>query len=501
MEEKHLIEPKPLTVAEVEELIELGKPIALSGEAEKAVERCRTYLDRKLAEEDSLYYGINTGFGALCNVTISKDQIEELQKNLVMSHACGMGERVPAEIVRIMLFLKVQTLAFGHSGISPDTIHALIQFYNYRLWPVVYTQGSLGASGDLAPLAHLSLPLIGEGEIHDNGVVRLAAEALREKKISPVTLKCKEGLALLNGTQFMGAYGVHLVIQAQHIAQWADLIGALSVDAFDAKTEPFSEAIHRVRNQKGQQESAANIRSLLKGSAIAQPHKPQVQDPYSFRCMPQVHGASRDALEYVKTIVENEISGVTDNPNIFPESDEILSGGNFHGQPLALVLDHLAIALAEWGSISERRTYLLVSGQRGLPAFLTSESGLHSGLMIPQYTAASMVSQNKQLCTPASVDTIPSSNGQEDHVSMGANAATKALRVLDNVYRILAIELLSAAQALEFRRPQQSSKPIEKLVSDFREKVPHQDKDHVLYHDMRAAEQFLRDNRPETYYP
>lgn len=485
----------------VEELLRSDLPIQLSSQAEEAVRKCRQYLDDKVNSEHGTYYGINTGFGALCNVEISKDQIEELQENLVKSHACGMGDPVPMEIVRIMLFLKIQSLSFGHSGIARSTLKSLIGLYNNKIWPVVYTLGSLGASGDLAPLAHLSLPLLGEGEVYDKGKIRPAAEVLKEYDIKTTPLRSKEGLALLNGTQFMGAYGVHLLIHANRLAQWADLIGALSVDAFDAKTEPFTEAIHRVRNQEGQQEVAANIRQLLKGSEIAKRDKPQVQDPYSFRCLPQVHGASRDAVKYVQSIVEREISGVTDNPNVFPDSDEILSGGNFHGQPLALVLDHLAIALAEWGSISERRTYLLVSGQRGLPAFLTAGSGLHSGLMIPQYTAASMVSQNKQLCTPASVDTIPSSAGQEDHVSMGANAATKALRVLDNVYRILAIELYTAARAMEYRRPLQTSEPLEKLLTDFRKVVPHIEEDHVLAKDMKGAEQFLRNSAPQTYFP
>jgi histidine ammonia-lyase len=394
-----------------------------------------------------------------------------------------------------MLLLKVQSLSYGHSGVQLLTVERLISFFNNDILPVVYQQGSLGASGDLAPLAHLCLPLLGKGEvwknINGNWKAVSSIEVLNQHQITPIELESKEGLALINGTQFMLAYAVHNVLKAQQLYAYANKIAAVSIDAFDAKLEPFSHQLHDVRAHKGQIETAKQIRELLAGSEIIKQPKVQVQDPYAFRCIPQVHGASFDTINYVASVVETEMNSVTDNPNVFVEDDLILSGGNFHGQPLALVLDFLAIAVAELGSISERRTYQLISGLRNLPAFLTANPGLNSGFMIPQYTAASIVSQSKQLCTPASVDSIVSSNGQEDHVSMGANAATKCYKVVENTQRVLAIELLNAVQALEFRRPLKSSNAVEQLVADYRKVVTYNTVDRALYLDIEASVQFL----------
>ncbi|HXS36428.1 MAG TPA: histidine ammonia-lyase [Flavipsychrobacter sp.] len=467
--------------------------IELSSETIQHITVNRSYLDNIL-KTGNVYYGINTGFGALCNVRIQPGELAALQENLVCSHACGMGDEVPADIVRLMLLLKIHGLSQGYSGVRPEIVQRLADFYNHDILPIVYQQGSLGASGDLAPLAHLSLPLFGKGWVNYKGEKREAAEVLQQLGLTLTPLAAKEGLALLNGTQFMSSYATWSLIEAKRLSFWADVIGALSVDAFMAKNEPFQYPIHRLRPHKGQVASAQRILHLLDGSAIQQLHKEQVQDPYSFRCMPQVHGASSDVIDTVSNVVEIEINSVTDNPIVFHDEDAIMSGGNFHGQPLALHLDFLAIALAELANISERRTYLLVSGQRGLPAFLAPEAGLNSGLMIAQYTAAAIVSQNKQLCTPASVDSIVSSNGQEDHVSMGANAATKLHRVVQNVQRVLAIELLTAAQALELRRPHRSSVVLEKIWSDFRGHVPFMAHDRVLHDDLVAAEQFLNND-------
>jgi histidine ammonia-lyase len=445
----------------------------------------------KLDASEQLFYGINTGFGFLQNVAIDKTQIAQLQYNLLQSHACGLGDEVPHEIVKWMLFLKIQSLAYGHSGVQELTVQRLIDFYNYDIIPVVYTQGSLGASGDLSPLSHLALPLIGLGEVYFKGKKQTAQKVLSEFGWQPIELQSKEGIALINGTQFMAAYGIYGLLKAQKSLKTADLISAISIDAFDCSLQPFHQKIHSIRPHKGQVETAETIRNYLINSEIANQTKTQVQDPYSFRCIPQVHGASKDSIDFISKTFLQEINSVTDNPNIFPDDDLILSGGNFHGQPLALAFDLMCMAMAEIGSISERRTYQLLSGQRNLPLFLVKNSGLNSGLMIPQYTAAGIVSENKQLCTPACIDSIVSSNGQEDHVSMGANAATKCLRVLNNVERILAIELLTATQALEFRKPLKSSEIIEKTHANFRKKVPFNDADRVLHNDMKNAVEFL----------
>ena len=441
--------------------------IALSKAAEHRIAHNRAYLDNVL-KSGNTYYGINTGFGSLCNVRIKDHELEQLQENLVCSHACGMGDEVPEEIVRLMLLLKVHGLSQGYSGVRTQIVQRLADFYNLGIHPVVFELGSLGASGDLAPLAHLCLPLFGKGEVRYKGVKMPAGEALQKTGLAPISLAAKEGLALLNGTQFMSSYTTWALIASQRLSVWADVIGAMSADAFMAKNEPFKYPIHRVRPHKGQIATAERILNLLSGSEIQSLHKEQVQDPYSFRCMPQVHGATKDVVDTVKNVLEIEVNSVTDNPIVFHDEDAIMSGGNFHGQPLALHADFLAIAMAELANISERRTYLLVSGQRGLPAFLAPNAGVNSGFMIAQYTAASIVSQNKQYCTPASVDSIVSSNGQEDHVSMGANAVTKLRKVVQNVQRVLAIELLTAAQALDLRRPHKSSPELEKIWNEFR---------------------------------
>ncbi len=490
--EYHHISAEHLSLNRLREIIDRKLPLCLSEESKQRILHCRAYLDRKMENQEEPIYGITTGFGSLCNISIGKDELSELQKNLVMSHACGTGERVPNEIVKLMLLLKAQSLSYGHSGVQLQTVERLIDLYNNDILPVVYQQGSLGASGDLAPLAHLSLPLLGLGEVEFEGTIYPSATILARFGWEPIALQSKEGLALLNGTQFMSAYGVWSLLKAQDLSRWADRIGALSLDAFDGRIEPFSDNVHLVRNHKGQLTTARAIRAHLMGSELITRHKQHVQDPYSFRCIPQVHGASKDTIDYVASVMEAEINSVTDNPTIFPDEDIIVSAGNFHGQPIAVAMDCLAIAVAELGNISERRTFQLIAGVRGLPHFLVAKPGLNSGFMIPQYTAASIVSQTKGLCMPASVDSIPSSQGQEDHVSMGSNAATKLARVVLNVERVLAIELMNAAQALEFRRPARTSVQLEQLVAEYRKVVPFIDNDEVMYPHIESSILFLR---------
>jgi len=491
MEHSHYISTDVLTLETLQEIISEHKTLALSEEAKINIQQCRDYLDQKMASNETPIYGINTGFGSLCNVKISNDHLSQLQENLVKSHACGTGEEVPQEIVKLMLLLKIQSLSYGHSGVQLQTVERLVDFYNHDILPVIYTQGSLGASGDLAPLAHLSLPLLGEGEVYCDGFRQPAKKVLEKMGWQPIVLQSKEGLALLNGTQFMSAYGCFILLKAMKYSYLADVIAAVSLEGFDGRIEPFNELIHYVRPHKGQIVTANRMTELLEGSQLISRHKEHVQDPYSFRCIPQVHGASKDTIEYVKKVFKTEINSVTDNPNIFKNEDLIISGGNFHGQPLAMPLDFLSIGLSELGSISERRTYQLISGLRGLPTFLVDNPGLNSGFMIPQYTAASIASQNKQLATPASVDSIVSSNGQEDHVSMGANAATKCLKIMENVERILAIELMNASQALEYRRPLQSSEFLESFVKSYREEVPLVTEDRILHYDIENSVAFL----------
>jgi histidine ammonia-lyase len=491
METIHYISSEVLQLETLQEIIFQHKTLALSEEAKISIQKCRDYLDAKMAKDDKAIYGINTGFGSLCNVKISNENLSQLQENLVKSHACGTGNEVPNEIVKIMLLLKIQSLSYGHSGVQLQTVERLVDFYNNDVLPVIYEQGSLGASGDLAPLAHLSLPLLGEGEVYFEGKKSHSSEVLKHFNWQPIVLQSKEGLALLNGTQFMSSYGCYILLKSKKYSYLADLIATISLEGFDGRIEPFDELIHYIRPHKGQIVTASRIKKFLDDSAIIAQEKQHVQDPYSFRCIPQVHGASKDTIDYVNKVFKTEINSVTDNPNIFIDSDVIISGGNFHGQPLALALDFLGIALAELGSISERRTYQLISGLRGLPAFLVDNPGLNSGFMIPQYTAASIASQNKQLATPASVDSIVSSNGQEDHVSMGANAATKCLRIMENLERILAIELMNASQAIEYRRPLQSSDFIELFLKSYRMEVPIVKEDRILHYDIQNSVAFL----------
>ncbi|MCB0488738.1 MAG: histidine ammonia-lyase [Cyclobacteriaceae bacterium] len=493
MNKKYTISAEPLSLEQVGQLLASDFSIELSDDSRSRVIKCRDYLDKKVKESSNSVYGINTGFGSLYSKNIDGSELGKLQQNLVMSHACGTGDEVPQEIVHLMLFLKVQSLAYGYSGVQLETIQHLIALYNNKALPVVYQMGSLGASGDLAPLAHLTLPLIGMGEVYHEDKKISGDATLKKLGLNPIAFKAKEGLALLNGTQFMSAYGVWSVLHAQRLLKLANYIGALSLDSFDGRIEPFDPQVHAIRHHKGQSSVAAEIKKLLEGSALITQSKKHVQDPYSFRCIPQVHGATADVIDFVSQTFVTEINSVTDNPNVFPDEDKIVSAGNFHGQPLALAMDFLAIGLAELGSISERRTYQLISGARDLPNYLVANPGINSGLMIPQYTAASLVSQNKQLCTPASADSIVSSNGQEDHVSMGANAATKLYKVVNNLYSILAIELMTAAQALEFRRPLKTSPVLEEFVNTFRSRVPFIETDRLLHDDIVKAEKFLKE--------
>ena len=490
----HVISNDTLTISRVDEIISKGLKLQLSKGMEAAIVKCREYLDSKMGDIGRPVYGVTTGFGSLCNITIPAEDLSKLQHNLVMSHACGTGETVRPEIVRIMLLLKIQSLSYGYSGVQLETVQRLIDMFNNDILPIVYQQGSLGASGDLAPLAHMCLPIIGMGEVVYKGEVRQAADVWKEFGWEPISLKSKEGLALLNGTQFMSAHAVWSLIQAERISDWADKIGAMSLEAYDGRIEPFYPQVHEVRPHQGQIETAERIRTLLQGSEIIKQKKMHVQDPYSFRCIPQVHGASKDTIRYVKSVIEIEINSATDNPTVFPDEDLIISAGNFHGQPIALPMDMLTLALSELSNISERRIYKLISGQRGLPNFLVAKPGLNSGFMIPQYTAASIVSQSKGLCMPASADSIPSSQGQEDHVSMGANAATKLVRVVENTERVLAIELFNAAQALEFRRPLRSSWEIEKIFAKYRKVVPFIDDDRYMHPLIEKSVEFIRIN-------
>ena len=490
----HQISAEHLTIQHIEEIISKGYKLELSDDARKRITYCRQYLDKKIESSSKPVYGVTTGFGSLCNDSVGRDSLAQLQINLVMSHACGTGDRVPNEIVKIMLLLKIQSLSYGYSGCKLDTVERLIDFFNNDIYPIVYMQGSLGASGDLVPLAHLSLPLLGLGEVEYKGEVISGQELMKKMSWQPIELASKEGLALLNGTQNMSAFAVWALLKSNRLNEWADRIAAMSLDAYYGLVEPFTDAVHQVRPHKGQIETAKRMRELLEGSEIVAKPKSYVQDPYSFRCIPQVHGAAKDTTAYVESVIDTEINSATDNPTICPDEDIIISAGNFHGQPIALPMDFLAIAISELANISERRIYKLVSGTRGLPSFLVANPGVNSGFMITQYTAASIVSLNKSLCTPASVDSIPSSQGQEDHVSMGANAAIKLYKVVLNTERVLAIELFNAAQALEFRMPLKSSPTIQKLLEDYRKEVPFIINDEIMYPHIQKSIEFLQKN-------
>ena len=488
----HIISSAHLSLERVKQIIDNKEQLVLSPESTTAIVKCREYLDRKMEDIDHPVYGVTTGFGSLYNVTIPKKDLSQLQHNLVMSHACGTGDTVRPEIVKLMLLLKVQNLSYGHSGVQLCTVQRLIDMFNNDVLPVVYQQGSLGASGDLAPLAHLCLPLIGLGEVLYKGKVRPAADVWKELGWKPITLQSKEGLALLNGTQFMSAHAIWSILKSMRLSRWADIIGAISLDAYDGRIEPFLPLTHLLRPHTGQILTGKKFMELLEGSELIRRTKVHVQDPYSFRCIPQVHGAVKDNILYVKSVIENEINSATDNPNIFPDEDMVISAGNFHGEPIAIPMDSLAIAMSELASISERRTFQLIDGVRGLPKYLVAAPGLNSGFMIPQYTAASIVSQNKGLCWPASCDSIPSSQGQEDHVSMGSNSATKLVRIVDNVETVLGIELMNAVQAIEFRRPLRTSPRLEKIIEDYRKVVPFIDTDTYMHPLIEKSVEFLK---------
>ncbi|CAI8342238.1 MAG: Histidine ammonia-lyase [Flavobacteriaceae bacterium] len=486
-----------LDIEAIYEIIEKDSILKLSDESINNVVECRNYLDKKISQSESPLYGINTGFGSLYNVSIEDKDLSKLQHNLILSHSCGVGEKTPLAIVKIMLLLKIITLSKGHSGIHLDTLNRLIFFYNNDILPVIFKHGSLGASGDLSPLAHLSLPLIGEGQVFYKGILKDASEVLKELSILPLKLRSKEGLALLNGTQFMSGYGIHLLFEAYKISHMADLISSISLEAYDCRVEPFDVLIQKVRPHNGQAIVAARVNHFRDNSDISLMHKVHTQDPYSFRCIPQVHGASLDTICYAKSVIMNEVNSVNDNPIIFHKEDKIISGGNFHGQPLAYVLDFLKISLSELGNISERRTYNLISGQRGLPSFLVDSPGLNSGFMIPQYTAASLVSLNKQLSSPSSVDSIVSSNGQEDHVSMGANSAILLYDITENVKKILSIELFNAAQALDFKKPLKTSKRLNSFIEQYRNHVEFVTEDKIMSKEINNSLAFIDDYKIE----
>ena len=493
------LDRKHTSLQQIKNLLAHDQHISISFDAHDRIVKCRAYLDKKIANKDANYYGVNTGFGFLQNTHIADDRLNELQNNLILSHACGTGNEIREDIVKLMLAFKIKSLAYGHSGVQIDTVNRLMDMYNAGIFPVIYSQGSLGASGDLAPLSHLSLPLLGLGEVRYKGEKKSSESVLKELGWSPIALQSKEGIALINGTQFMSAHGMYILLQCERLMQWANVIAALSYDAFDCNKDPLHKKLHSIRSHKGQVAVALTLNKILAGSEILSQGKKQVQDPYSFRCIPQVHGATQDVIEHVENIFVKEINSVTDNPNIFPDEDLILSGGNFHGQPLAMAADYLSIAMSELGSISERRTFQLISGQRDLPMFLIKNPGVHSGLMIPQYTAASIVSENKTLCTPSSVDTISSSNNQEDHVSMGANAVVKCLTVVENVEKVLAIELLTSMQAMDFREEKTSSY-LQKIKDDYRTMVSFNEADRMLYKDMQATVDFIKSYKlPKPY--
>ncbi|MFH1417714.1 MAG: histidine ammonia-lyase [Planctomycetota bacterium] len=481
----------PLTLRTLDTVYGCPLKPSITDAAWQRVVEGRRAIEQRLAEGD-VVYGVNTGFGKLCDRRISKEQLEQLQQNLLISHAVGMGPPVPVELVRWMLLFKIHSLLAGVSGIQHDCLAFLVDMLNKDVIPVVPTRGSLGASGDLAPLAHTVLPMIGRGEVWVDGRRCDAAEALENAGIAPVRLGAKDGLALINGTQMMQAYAAAIVVRAARLAKHADVITAMSLEAIEGSIRPFDERLLALRPHPGAIEVGENIRRLMADSEVVASHADcgRVQDPYSFRCVPQVHGACRDALRHATGVTLTEVNSVTDNPVLL--DGEIISGGNFHGEPLALALDYLAMALAEWANISERRLYLLLSGQYGLPPLLMQDTGLNSGFMIPQYTAAAMVNECKVLASPACVDSIPTSLGQEDHVSMGAQSALKCWQILENVESVLAIEMLCSAQALDFRLPKKPGIGPRVALETIRKTIPHAEADRMFGHDIETTLAILR---------
>lgn len=480
-----------LTYDLIEKILKENWKLELSEEAKQKIQHCRDFLDKKTDDNTVPIYGVTTGFGSLCNKHISREELTTLQENLVKSHSCSVGTPVDKTVVKLMLLLKAHALSMGFSGVQVITVQRIIDFYNNNIFPIVYDRGSLGASGDLSPLANLFLPLIGEGEVIYDDKRYLGRQILDQFGWKPIKLQSKEGLALLNGTQFMSANGIKALIDGWHMVNCFDLFGAMSLEAFEGRIEPFWDCIQQVRPHPGQIETGEVFRKILEGSEIIKIEKPWVQDPYSFRCIPQVHGAVKDAMHHVTEVLHIEINSVTDNPTVFPDDDLVVSGGNFHGEPIALVFDYMGVALHELGNVSERRVAQLILGLRGLPEFLVAKPGLNSGFMIPQYAAASVVSQNKMYSWPASCDSIVSSNGQEDLVSMGANSATKLHKIIDNLKIVAAIELMNAAQGIDFRRPLKSSPLIESIMKAYREHVPFVEEDVVMQEYIQKTMDFL----------
>ena len=470
--------------------VEDEKQVKLSDGAVIAVEYCRSFLERE-ESKGNVHYGINTGFGHLCDVHIDDSSLGQLQENLLLSHACGSGAYVPDEVARTILMLKIKNLSLGHSGVRLQLLNHLVRIYNSGAVPLIHEQGSLGASGDLAPLAHMSLCLLGEGDIKYEDKIVPATEFLNKIGLKPLRMVSKEGLALINGTQFSTAYGLQAVVKGRKLLKLANLCSALSIEAFNCRLSPYDPRVHKIRPHHGQKSVAAEILEWLKGSGIDQRPQNSVQDPYSFRCIPQVHGAVSDLIDRVDDVIETEINSVSDNPLIFPDDEMIISGGNFHAQPIAFSMDHLALGLCELGSITERRIYQLINGHRGLPVCLIKDAGINSGLMILQYSAASTVSLNKQLATPSSVDSIISSMGQEDHVSMAANAAVKTYTILNNTFTVLAMEYYTAMQALSLRNYRDLAPSLQSLLQEYREIIPVLETDRNISKDVEQTKIYL----------
>lgn len=488
---------KTLSVEDVAKVARFNEPVEIAPDARERINLARAYVDEKL-DSGAVIYGLTTGFGKFSDTLVQREDTAELQKNLIISHACGMGEALPTEVVRAVMLLRLNALSAGHSGIRLSTMETFLNMLNSGVHPVIPEKGSLGASGDLAPLAHMVLPVLGEGKAEFKGTIYSSREAMELANIPLIELAAKEGLALINGTQVMTAIGALAVYDAKKLLKTADIVAAMTAETQMCIIKAFDPKVHAVRGQIGQIESANNLLKLLKGSNLSGERiEGKVQDAYSIRCIPQVHGASRDAIGYVYDIITREINAVTDNPVIFPQEDEVISGGNFHGQPVALALDFLGIALAELANISERRIERMVNPQLnyGLPAFLTKHGGLHSGFMITQYAAASMVSENKVWAHPASVDSIPSSANQEDHVSMGTTAARKARMILDNAQKVIGIELFTAGQAIWLRDEEKLAPALKKAYALLRAEVDPVDEDIVMYEQMEKCDKMVKSGK------
>lgn len=484
-----LLVGRPLSLTDVVGVARHGTPVALCDDARARMATSRAFIERIVAE-GRVVYGVTTGFGKLANVRIAPEDVQQLQRNLIVSHAMGVGEPLSTEVVRAMLLLRAQSLAQGFSGIRLVVVELLLELLNRGVHPVIPSQGSVGASGDLAPLAHMALTLIGEGEAEYQGVRRPAAEALAAAGLTAVTLQAKEGLALINGTQAMTAIGALTVHDGQQLATACDIAAAMSLEALKGSRAPFDLRVTSVRPHPGAAETAANVLAISADSPVHASHADcdKIQDAYSLRCIPQVHGASRDGLRHAAEVVTREVNAVTDNPLVFAEDDLVISAGNFHGQPVALVMDYAKIAIAELANIAERRVeHMLDPAVSGLPAFLARQGGLHSGLMISQYTAASLVSENKVLAHPASVDSIPTSANQEDHVSMGTTAARQCAMILENARWVIAVELLNATQALDFHAPLVPGPGVGAAVALIRSVVPPLDADRIMTGDLAAV--------------